>query len=192
VEQLGASLFAVTAAIVAAWARAPRRVFLLAAGAPVFALATYWRNRKCGHRVMPRHAEYALRHYHILAGALTIEYFKGDLGRVNDTVLRHWAAVLRKWPTTRLVLMDRVFNCASTREAFRQRMHGFLGPHAPRVDLLPAVASRRQRLAQYRLLDVALDPWPVTGTLHNCEAPHNLGLCQDPPNSHLPILPSHL
>ncbi|GBF98706.1 UDP-N-acetylglucosamine--peptide N-acetylglucosaminyltransferase-like [Raphidocelis subcapitata] len=91
------------------------------------------------------------------------------LAKVTDEVLALWARVLAAVPGSRLVLKNQPFACPQARALWMGRLAA-LGVAAWRVDLLPLAPSNAEHLAQYALLDVALDPTPYAGTTTTAEA----------------------
>jgi predicted O-linked N-acetylglucosamine transferase (SPINDLY family) len=84
------------------------------------------------------------------------------LAKVTDDTLALWARVLASVPGSRLVLKNKPFACPQARALWMGRLAA-LGVDAWRVDLLPLAPSNAEHLAQYALLDVALDPTPYAG-----------------------------
>ncbi|PSC74350.1 putative UDP-N-acetylglucosamine-peptide N-acetylglucosaminyltransferase SPINDLY [Micractinium conductrix] len=91
------------------------------------------------------------------------------LAKQTPEVLSVWARILLAVPGSRLVLKNKPFACEAVRNKF-WRVFEEAGVERSRVDLLPLAAVNRDHLAQYSLLDVALDPWPYAGTTTTAEA----------------------
>jgi predicted O-linked N-acetylglucosamine transferase (SPINDLY family) len=91
------------------------------------------------------------------------------LPKVNEHVVRSWAAILQSVPGSRLLLKCRSFRCSQTQRLMLDR---FLAAGVPpqRLVLLPQTVSQREHLAQYNQVDIALDPFPYNGTTTTCEA----------------------
>ncbi len=79
--------------------------------------------------------------------------------KYSDACLEAFASILRRAPQSRLRLkagdLANPLACRRIVDVFRH--HGIEGA---RVELLPQVASRREHLAAYNDVDVALDPFP--------------------------------
>jgi protein O-GlcNAc transferase len=89
--------------------------------------------------------------------------------KLNPRVVQVWAAILSARPTARLLLKTRLFE---TREFGQRLLHGFAerGIDPQRVELLHATATRREHLATYARVDIALDTFPYAGATTTCEA----------------------
>jgi predicted O-linked N-acetylglucosamine transferase (SPINDLY family) len=101
-------------------------------------------------------------------GFLTFGSFNA-LAKHTPEVLRAWARILRALPSARLVLKNKPFACAALRRQAWRVFEGH-GVARERVDLFPLAPATRDHLAQYALVDVALDPWPYAGTTTTAEA----------------------
>ena len=101
-------------------------------------------------------------------GCITFGSFNA-LAKQTREVLRVWAAILRSIPGSRLVLKNKPFACEAVKEKFWGEFEGE-GVERGRVDLLPLATATRDHLAQYGLIDIALDPWPYAGTTTTAEA----------------------
>lgn len=101
-------------------------------------------------------------------GFITFGSFNA-LAKQTPEVLRVWASILQAVPNSRLVLKNKPFACDSVKQKY-WKIFEDEGIPRDRVDLLPLVAETRDHLAQYSLLDVALDPWPYAGTTTTTEA----------------------
>jgi predicted O-linked N-acetylglucosamine transferase (SPINDLY family) len=97
----------------------------------------------------------ALRH-----GAVTFGCFN-NLSKINDAVIALWAGVLTAVPDSRLFLKNRQLADESLREQLRARFVR-LGIAGTRLRL-EAPSPRREYLAAYGEVDIALDPFPYTG-----------------------------
>ncbi len=91
------------------------------------------------------------------------------LAKVNDRVLRAWAAILKGSPDSRLVLKDRAFEEPAAQEDMRRRFTS-LGVDASRLDLRAKTPTMREHLAMYHDVDVALDTFPYNGATTTCES----------------------
>ena len=89
--------------------------------------------------------------------------------KYSDACLAAWAGILERLPEARLMLKASDLTIPRARRrvmaAFESR-----GIAPQRVDLLPQIASRRDHLAAYDGVDIALDPFPYNGTTTTCEA----------------------
>lgn len=81
--------------------------------------------------------------------------------KINDDVLRIWAEILRRLPTARLFAKDAAFDEPAARSWFLDTLADF-GIAAARVELR-GKTSRREHLAAYSQVDIALDPFPGSG-----------------------------
>jgi len=90
------------------------------------------------------------------------------LQKMSDTVVACWARVLQAVPRSRLVLKSLAFADAGTGEAVRRRFAA-LGISGERVDVFPP-SDNHALMTDYRLLDIALDPFPYNGGTTTCDA----------------------
>jgi predicted O-linked N-acetylglucosamine transferase (SPINDLY family) len=101
-------------------------------------------------------------------GVITFASFN-NIAKVNASVIRLWAGVLDAVPGARLCLKDKRLKSDATRRHIEAAFAGH-GIDATRLTLLSAQAERRDHLAQYGQVDIALDPFPYNGTTTTCEA----------------------
>ncbi|HEY3850374.1 MAG TPA: tetratricopeptide repeat protein, partial [Steroidobacteraceae bacterium] len=87
--------------------------------------------------------------------------------KVNDEVLAVWGEVLRAVPGARLKLK---FKNWFGNQGLRERVLRGLGSDGSRVEFVAAEAARGEHLALYHDVDVALDPFPFTGSTTTFEA----------------------
>ncbi|MBV8535211.1 MAG: tetratricopeptide repeat protein [Alphaproteobacteria bacterium] len=87
--------------------------------------------------------------------------------KVNDQVLAIWGEVLRAVPGARLKLK---FKNWFANQGLRERVLRGLGDERSRVEFVTAEAGRGEHLALYHDVDVALDPFPFTGSTTTFEA----------------------
>ena len=87
--------------------------------------------------------------------------------KVNDEVLGVWGEVLRAVPGARLKLK---FKNWFGNQGLRERVLRGLGSEGSRVEFVAAEAARGEHLALYHDVDVALDPFPFTGSTTTFEA----------------------
>jgi predicted O-linked N-acetylglucosamine transferase (SPINDLY family) len=103
------------------------------------------------------------------SGFVTFACFNNP-AKVNDTVLALWGRLLRETPGSRLVLKFRNWYAAA---ALRERVRSIIGAagvEADRVSLESAAEPIGQHLARYAAVDVALDPFPFSGSTTTFEA----------------------
>lgn len=101
-------------------------------------------------------------------GAISFGCFNA-VYKLSPTTLDLWAAILAQVPESRLILNSREYAAADTcdriREAFAAR-----GIAAERIRTIAGAASPADLMAQYRDIDIALDPFPYSGGLTTLEA----------------------
>ena len=89
--------------------------------------------------------------------------------KLNPLVVRTWAAILRRLPGSRLMLKSN-----RTEDPFPldllQRQFEEEGVSPSRVQVLGRIEDKAGHLAQYRQVDLALDPFPYNGVTTTCEA----------------------
>jgi predicted O-linked N-acetylglucosamine transferase (SPINDLY family) len=90
--------------------------------------------------------------------------------KVNDAVLDLWARVLREVPNSRLVLKFRNWYAAPTLGARVRAALGRAGVAADRVRLDSDAEPRGRHLERYAGIDIALDPFPFSGSTTTFEA----------------------
>jgi protein O-GlcNAc transferase len=92
-----------------------------------------------------------------------------DMAKINEPLLRMWAAIVTQVPGSRLVIKNRATGdmpiCARLWRTLET-----MGLPPDRVDLLPPQQSVEEHLRSYAKLDVALDAFPYHGTATTCEA----------------------
>ena len=91
------------------------------------------------------------------------------LPKLNDELVRIWSAILQQLPGSRILLKNSAFSFESPQ---REVLTAFArhGVGAERIGFLGYVASRREHLAAYERIDIALDTFPYTGTTTTCES----------------------
>lgn len=102
----------------------------------------------------------ALRNGYITFGSCN------NLGKLTDKVLTLWGRLLRQVPHSRLLIEGKGFGKADFAESYRQRCVS-LGIDTDRLTLLP-LDSANQYLP-YHDIDIALDPFPLTGSTTTCD-----------------------
>ena len=99
-------------------------------------------------------------------GRVTFGSFNNPI-KMNDEVLAAWGNVLRAVPTARLKLKYRNWFDGA---ALRDRVRRGLGDAADRLDLVGEETAPREHLNLYNEVDIALDPFPFTGSTTTFEA----------------------
>ena len=102
------------------------------------------------------------------AGCITFGCFN-HLAKIGVRVIECWAALLVRIPTARLFLKARGLADERTASRLRERFRE-LGISPERLEFNHDELSVAQHLALYGRVDVALDPFPYTGTTTSCEA----------------------
>jgi predicted O-linked N-acetylglucosamine transferase (SPINDLY family) len=102
------------------------------------------------------------------SGIVTFGSFN-NLAKVTPQVVAVWAEILRCVSNSRLLLKSAAFADAATRRLYAGRF-GVAGIGPERLSLLPQDVGTTAHLARYHELDVALDPFPYSGTTTTCEA----------------------
>lgn len=94
------------------------------------------------------------------SGHVTFGCFN-KLAKMGDTVVETWARILAALPDSALFLKSAEFNDDQQRHAVRQRyaLHGI----APERLLFEGDTLRKDYLAAYQRVDIALDPFPFPG-----------------------------
>jgi predicted O-linked N-acetylglucosamine transferase (SPINDLY family) len=92
-----------------------------------------------------------------------------NLAKLTPRVVAVWAAILHGVPKARLLLKSGGFADAEARQHF-ETLFAAAGIGADRLDLAPQNQGLADHLAQYRRIDLALDPFPYNGTTTTCEA----------------------
>ena len=87
--------------------------------------------------------------------------------KVSAIAMATWARLLAAVPGSRLLFKDRAFDVASTRDLFRAEF-AQLGI-APERLVFRGGTSRRDHLAAYAEIDIALDTFPTNGGVTTCE-----------------------
>lgn len=90
------------------------------------------------------------------------------LSKLGEPVLRTWAQIMARVPTSRLVLKSTAFAAASTRAAVAARFSRY-GVEPTRLELRP-YSGELQMMAEYNDIDIALDPFPYNGCTTTCDA----------------------
>ena len=88
--------------------------------------------------------------------------------KITPEVLAVWAEILRRAPSARLVLKYPGLDDPSLKRRYRDSFVAH-GVEPERVAFLPA-STYTEYLATYQQVDVALDPFPFSGSVTTCEA----------------------
>lgn len=83
-----------------------------------------------------------------------------NLGKLTDEVLALWGRILQAVPTARLLIEGKGLGEAAGADAYRQRCAA-LGVDVERLILVGL--DRRNQYLTYHRIDIALDPYPLTG-----------------------------
>ncbi len=103
----------------------------------------------------------------VAAGHLTFGSFASQY-KLIDTVIDAWATILKRAPTSRLLLKNQALRDTSNRAALYARFWGH-GVSADRL-LFDGPEDHYQFLAAYSRVDVALDTFPYSGGTTTIEA----------------------
>ena len=91
------------------------------------------------------------------------------LNKVSDRTVACWASILEAVPHSRLLLKAKQLDDATVQEAIHQRFAAH-GIDRQRIILKKIMPDRLEHLSAYREMDIALDPFPYTGTTTSVEA----------------------
>ena len=100
-------------------------------------------------------------------GEVTLGSFN-NLAKITPEVVRVWAEILRRLPKGRLVLKYRGLGEKSVQQRYRELFAGC--GVAPQQLLLLPPSTYGEYLAAYQHIDLALDPFPFSGSATTCEA----------------------
>lgn len=100
-------------------------------------------------------------------GPVTFGCFNNP-GKVTAPVLRIWAEILHAIPDSRLLLRYFGYDDPAVQSGFRERL-GALGVDGARVRFA-GKTSYDQMLVSYGEIDIALDPFPYSGTMTTLES----------------------
>jgi predicted O-linked N-acetylglucosamine transferase (SPINDLY family) len=101
-------------------------------------------------------------------GYITFGSFN-NLAKVTPETVELWAATLHSVPNSRLVIKSKALRDAKTCEWTRERF-AEQGIASERIDLFSHLQGVGEHLEYYRMLDIALDPFPYHGTTTTCES----------------------
>lgn len=90
------------------------------------------------------------------------------LAKMNETVVATWSSILRAVPGAKLFLKARELDSSELRQSVADRFaaHGI----APERLIYESRSPRRDYLAAYQRVDIALDPFPYTGGATTADA----------------------
>jgi predicted O-linked N-acetylglucosamine transferase (SPINDLY family) len=104
----------------------------------------------------------------LASGVVTFGSFNNP-AKLSPQTLDAWAALLKRLPNARLLLKGKPFADKATRDLYMARL-AKRGIAAERVDLTGWMPGIAHHLALYERVDIALDPFPYSGTTTTCEA----------------------
>lgn len=105
----------------------------------------------------------ALTNGHVTFGSFN------NFAKVSDEAARLWTAALDRVPTARLLLKSRYIESRETKEALLDRFRR-AGADLSRIVFVSGTEQQGDHLAQYGLIDIALDTHPYGGMTTTCEA----------------------
>jgi protein O-GlcNAc transferase len=105
----------------------------------------------------------------LAAGRVTFGCFNNPL-KVNSHVLRLWADILERVPTARLELKFQAYYRSHNLRARVLNVLAAQGIAAERVDFDGSADDLKTHLERYHGVDIALDPFPFTGSTTTFEA----------------------
>jgi predicted O-linked N-acetylglucosamine transferase (SPINDLY family) len=91
-----------------------------------------------------------------------------NLAKITAEVAAVWAKILLRAPTARLVLKHRALRDKTVKRRYLD-FFAAQGVEPQRLELLPS-SSYVEYLATFHQVDVALDPFPFSGSVTTCEA----------------------
>ena len=101
------------------------------------------------------------------SGQVTFASFNNP-AKMTPRVIACWAEILRRLPAARLILKYRGLDDPALQDRFRQAMAG--QGVAPRRIAFRGWSSYAETLGLYNQVDVALDPFPFSGSATTCDA----------------------
>jgi predicted O-linked N-acetylglucosamine transferase (SPINDLY family) len=101
-------------------------------------------------------------------GFITFGSFN-NLAKISPTTIGAWGQVLRAVPSAKMVIKTTTFGDKPTAERAAKRFAD-QGLPMDRVQLAGPTRKELDHVAQYRMIDIALDTFPYTGTTTTCEA----------------------
>jgi predicted O-linked N-acetylglucosamine transferase (SPINDLY family) len=91
------------------------------------------------------------------------------LEKINPDVIRCWSKILQSAPGSRLLLKTKALG----EEITKKKMADLFGQHGipqSQLQFVGHTSSLHDHLSMYNALDIALDPFPMTGGTTTCEA----------------------
>eukprot|EP01063_Lacrimia_lanifica_P031240 TRINITY_DN5104_c0_g1_i3.p1 TRINITY_DN5104_c0_g1~~TRINITY_DN5104_c0_g1_i3.p1 ORF type:complete len:828 (+),score=337.50 TRINITY_DN5104_c0_g1_i3:84-2567(+) len=92
-----------------------------------------------------------------------------NMAKINMNVVRVWAEIMKRLPTSRLMCKSKPFSEPRIRNMFL----GYFEKHGidkSRITLIGIIPQHYNHLQAYENIDVGLDCWPYAGTTTTCEA----------------------
>jgi predicted O-linked N-acetylglucosamine transferase (SPINDLY family) len=105
---------------------------------------------------------------HLAKGYVTFASFN-VLPKVNDRLIAAWCEILKAVPRSRFYLKCKQLRDPSVRRRILDDFERF-SVDPERISMESFVPSVQEHLAQYALVDLALDTFPYNGTTTTCEA----------------------
>jgi predicted O-linked N-acetylglucosamine transferase (SPINDLY family) len=102
------------------------------------------------------------------AGFVTFASFN-SIAKMSARVVAMWTQLLAAAPAARLLLKAKPLRDPTVQDYYRAQFAA-AGADTSRIEFAPWIANSVDHLAQYRRVDVALDPFPYNGTTTTCEA----------------------
>lgn len=103
----------------------------------------------------------------VVNGYLTIGTFN-RYNKINDDVIEVWERILEKCPTVRFVIKTKEFLTPKLKQQFYNTWKN--KDLLERITVLNYSDLYTQHLGDYNLIDIAVDPFPYSGTTTSCEA----------------------
>lgn len=112
---------------------------------------------------------------HLKNGCITFGSFN-KTAKISDQCLELWVSILLRVPESRLLLKSITFEAHAEEQRLRDRCRKFGLMDGHRLDCRKPVRSRKDHLALYNEMDIALDTFPYNGTTTTVQA-----LCMSTP-----------
>ena len=103
-----------------------------------------------------------------IKGHITFGSFN-NIAKISHDVIRVWAKLLQAVPTATLLLKNKQFADNAVRLRYCRLFAGE-GVSKNQLEFLPYAPSKRDHMAMYNRVDIALDTFPYNGTTTTCEA----------------------
>jgi len=104
----------------------------------------------------------------LLNGHITFGSFN-NIAKISPDVIRVWSGILQRVPNSTLLLKNKQFADNALRSRY-YRLFAGEGISKRQLELLPYAPSKRDHMAIYNRVDIALDTFPYNGTTTTCEA----------------------